>query len=350
MRILLYTDVHFSQYSSILRRRGKKYSERLENIIRSLNWAEKVGKDKGCDQVICLGDFFDKPTLNDEELTALQDIEWNDLPHYFIVGNHESSVNGLRYNSVNTLQSLGFSVISQNIKVPIDDNTKDLVFIPYIIEEDRKPLKSYVREGRKNIIFSHNDIKGIRYGRFESENGFELDEIEDNCELFINGHLHNGCFLNDKETILNLGNLTGQNFSEDAWNYKHLIAILDTETLELEFYENPEAYNFYQVPVERELDIHTIYSLDNNAVVTFRCRESLINKLREAVESEDSPVVEYRILATKDEEEVESGDTQMTLSKLDYLEQFVEFTTEKLGMSKIVKEELQQVCQEGGTK
>jgi len=57
MKIGLYTDVHYGQYSSILRMRGSKYSKRLENCIDSINWAEKLFEEQGCSRVICLGDF-----------------------------------------------------------------------------------------------------------------------------------------------------------------------------------------------------------------------------------------------------------------------------------------------------
>ena len=60
MRILLYTDNHFCTNSSIIRKNGEKYSIRLENQIKSVNWAEQLGIEKNCDMVIHLGDFFDK--------------------------------------------------------------------------------------------------------------------------------------------------------------------------------------------------------------------------------------------------------------------------------------------------
>ena len=126
MKILLYTDVHLSTNSSIIRKRGTKYSERLENIIASVNWAEHKATELSCDEIICLGDFYDKHILSDEEITALTDIEWAKMPHTFIVGNHESSVDGLRYNSVKSLQALGFNIISdpmiRKINSDIDNN------------------------------------------------------------------------------------------------------------------------------------------------------------------------------------------------------------------------------------
>ena len=48
MRALIYSDVHISQDSSILKSLGGKYSTRLEYIIKSLNWAEELAeKERG---------------------------------------------------------------------------------------------------------------------------------------------------------------------------------------------------------------------------------------------------------------------------------------------------------------
>ena len=68
MKILLYTDVHFNTYSSILRKRGDKFSKRLETLISSLNWIERIGEEQNVDLEICLGDFFDSPNLTAEKL------------------------------------------------------------------------------------------------------------------------------------------------------------------------------------------------------------------------------------------------------------------------------------------
>ena len=73
-------------------------------------------------------------------------------------------------------------------------------------------------------------------GPFISKTGFTIEDIENNCDLFINGHLHNGMKITNK--IINLVNLTGQNFSEDALRYEHKIMILDTHTLEYKYIIN----------------------------------------------------------------------------------------------------------------
>ena len=75
MKIGIIGDIHFCEYSSILRTRGEEFSTRLENCIESINWAEETTAD--CDCIIYLGDFFDKSSLNAAELSALRKIIWN---------------------------------------------------------------------------------------------------------------------------------------------------------------------------------------------------------------------------------------------------------------------------------
>ena len=63
--------------------------------------------------------------------------------------------------------------------------------------------------------------------------------------LTLDYHLHNGSKFSNKGE--NLGNLTGQNFSENAFEYDHRIMILNINGQEYcKHYEfNPYAFNFY---------------------------------------------------------------------------------------------------------
>ena len=82
--------------------------------------------------------------------------------------------------------------------------------------------------------------------------GFSIEEIEENCTLFINGHLHN--FSTVGNNIVNLGNITGQNFSEDGYAYPHQCMILDTVKREIEYIENPFALYFYKLDFTKYSD------------------------------------------------------------------------------------------------
>lgn len=339
MKILLYTDVHFNTYSSILRKRGDKFSKRLETLISSLNWIERIGEEQKVDLEICLGDFFDSPNLTAEELSALTEIKWNHIPKKFLVGNHESPNIDLSFNSTDALSKIGEIINKPTVERNLDT---DLVYLPYIQEEQRKNLREYLPKQKniKTIILSHNDIKNIQYGKFLSKVGFDLQEIESQSDLFINGHLHNGCFLNEKETILNLGNLCGQNFSENAFEYYHLACIIDTTTLELSFFENPCAYNFYKIDINSENDFKQLSDLKDNAVISFKCMDTLANRLKELLEVLPN-IDSYKIIVVNTSITTQAMST--TFEKTDHLISFSNFIQEKLGTSDIVLEELNKV-------
>ena len=229
MKILLFGDAHFCERSSIVTKYGTRYSLRLENQLHTFNWLRDQMYINNCELVIGLGDFFDKCQLSDIEITAAKELSISSLPTYLLVGNHESSHISLEFNSTKLLESASCKTISVPSTMRV--GTTEICFLPYVTESDRKQLSEYFpkMEGiKKRIILSHNDISGINYGPVMSSIGFSIKEIEENCDLFINAHIHNGQQISSK--IYNIGNITGQNFSEDAFKYSHNIAILDTES------------------------------------------------------------------------------------------------------------------------
>lgn len=338
MKILIFTDNHFCETSSIIRKYGTKYTLRLENQIKSLNWVEKLAKEKSCDMVICAGDFFDKAQLTDQELTALGDINWNGLPHYFLVGNHESSVNGLKFNSTKALEGPNRYIISEP-KV-IDLEKTELAFLPYVIESDRKPIKEYfTKNHEKALLISHNDIKGIQMGPVISQTGFEIADLESYADLTVNGHLHNGQPISKK--IINLGNLTGINFSEDATRYSHNAMIVDTDTLTYDLIENPYAFNFYKLEINNRVDLAKFGQLSENAVLSIKCNKTYLAEVQEILSKIN--IIESRIIITKDLS-AEEAEIDMSDFSVDHIAKFIECAKERYGTNAILEAELAEIC------
>lgn len=347
MKLLIVGDIHLSKYSSIVRSRGKNFSTRLEHIIKSISWAEQVAKEHDCVEEIFLGDTFDRPDLDREEITSLSEIEWNKSSRlkHFIVGNHESGESSLQYSSTQALHKIG--VIEDTPYLYHLDDATDLLFLPYITEDDRQPLSSYLEGRDKNkklIVFSHNDIKDFRMGPFLSTTGFKIDEILENCDLYINGHLHNGDWV-VKDKILNLGVLCGQNFNEDSFKYEHHVAILDTDTLQIEFIENPYAFNFYKLEINTEEDIKQLYRLKPNAVLSIKCLDKLEERARDVIKTLND-IIEYRFILYSEEFNASDYAVAKTLgiNSADHLEQFKKFILEKYGNTNTIIEELNEVC------
>ena len=345
MKIGITSDWHFCQFSSIVRGIGKNTSVRLEHLVDSINWAENLFKQYDCYAHICLGDAFDKSYLNAEEISALNSIKWSNIYHYFLVGNHEMATNDLRKNSANLFDMLpNCTVISHPTML-----FENIFVLPYILESNRKPLAEYLGIfGKPRLILSHNDIKGIQFGSFISKEGFSIEEIKENCGLFLNGHLHNmGQF---SENGWNVGNLCGQNFNEDAMNYSHCAWVLDTDTGEIQTFENPYALNFYKIDFSEDNSIEHINEvsekLKKNAVCTIKCLEedydyinARFGKKENDLIPKNTKILESRILVERVTEEKNSIETL----QVDHLSQFDKFVKENIGTSETILSELKEV-------
>ena len=342
MKILFFTDLHMCPRASIISKWGLKYPSRLENCIESVNWLERTAEATGCDYILSLGDFFDKPDLSSETITACNDIKWSEIMHYSIVGNHDASTSSLIFNSTNSLLRDRHVIITEPQILPLVDCT--ICFLPYVVECDRKPLSDYFKNvdtTKPRIIVSHNDINGIQLGPVVSKTGFTVEEIEANCDLFINGHLHNGQAITNK--IINLGNLTGKDFGEDAAKYTHNIVILDTETLKLSFVENPFAYNFYKLQVDAEPDLALFDNLKHNAVVSVKCDSNLVEATKSKLAEKDN-IIESRIIVTKKYEDSDDDDaTEIDLS-VDHLSKFIECCKANIEDTALLDEEIAEIC------
>lgn len=352
MKILFYTDNHFCQYSSILRSRGEKYSVRLENQIETMNWLAEQSEAFDVDLEVCGGDFFDKNTLDAESITALNDIIWSDKPKIFIVGNHELSTADTSLNSLNVLAQKGFQIISNPQIISLSNI--DLYFLPYDNTLDK--ISDLIEPTcDRRIFFSHNDIKGINYGGFETKTGIDIDDINANCDLFINGHLHN---YSKYGKVINVGNITGQNFSEDALKYTHYAIIIDTDTLEIKYLENPYALKFYKldftIPEHNDIDYINSVPVGHNAVISLKLHkghgyECIRTRFDKHYEYKGFPkhcgVIESRCIIVP-EESTETNASTVSVDDLhiDHLKQFNTYILNQLGTSNIVAEELSEIC------
>ena len=174
-----------------------------------------------------------------------------------------------------------------------------------------------------------------------STEGFELSDIESSCNLYFNGHIHHCCNVTNK--IINIGNLTGQNFTEDATKYSHCAIILDTETLEYKYYQNPYAFKFYKLDCTNETTDEDIYHILNclnyNAVATITVPEEFSSKAREYLEKlKGTHICEYRLLIDRSQTHERTTDIVNTTN--DHIKQFEEYVLTEIGNTDIIRDEL----------
>ena len=303
-----------------------------------MNYIERFAKENGCNELICCGDFYDKPSISCEEMTALQEIEFSGLDHTFLVGNHESNVGSLDFSSTKFFESIKSQVIDKPLTRQVNSKV-NFTFIPYMYG-NVPSLSEFIKDkSKKNVVFAHQEIAGIHYGKVVSQSGFEIEDIKNNCTLFLDGHLHNN--MNIERSIVIIGNLTGQNFNEDATRYSHLFYILTVEddgTIILESYENPHAFNFYKIRIEKESDLKVLDNLKNNAVLSVVCNSEWVDTVNDKLKSLNN-VSGYRVSIIYVNDSYDN-ETSELLNNDNYIKQFIDFAQLKLPYSPALVDEL----------
>lgn len=338
MKICIFSDPHWCSFSSIVTDMGERFSVRLEHLIDSINFVERQAELNDCDSIFCLGDFFDKALLSSDELTALNKIEWSPIPHVFLVGNHEITTSDISRSSTHVFNLIpNCTVIDKPVQYEYEG--KILAFLPYLGKAPKHISDYLPPTDLSRVIFSHNDLKGVNFGHFISKNGLELSDIEANCDLFLNGHLHNFGVFGDK--VFNVGNICGQNFSEDAFTYTHNMFILDLNTLNFDRIENPYSFNFYKIDLTTNNNLTDLCDIlnkvSNNAVCTIKCYSNEKQELKDILDSSNK-IIKYRLI-------IENVNYDKVVSKMekttvDHCAQFSSYIILKYGSSneKLIEE------------
>lgn len=300
MKYLLYTDPHICTDASIVT--GKianqtytRYSAREDMCINTFNFINYVARDKNVDKIVCLGDLVESSNLSAEEISTISDCHIEN--HLLLVGNHDVSTSD---NYFNTCNLYGNAI--REVKIEKVGKT-NIVYLPWTKEPI--DLDSILKDCDPNntVILSHNDIAGIMYGSHLNDVGYHIEkDILKHCRLFINGHLHSGSWIIPNR-ILNLGTVTGLNFN-NCNGFTGKVVILDTDTLTLEWLDNPFAFKFIDIKVSSKLELQNMFvNLDRTLsnVVQIRAPRFLVDICREKLDAESS-IIFSRILTTSGED------------------------------------------------
>lgn len=314
MKIGLRADAHFSLNSSIVLGSQDSLHGRLDLLIKSFEWSYGIFQDRKVDAIVDLGDLVESYNLRAEEITALSlALSYNPgIQEYDILGNHERKSKSGEINSIEFLENIDGHTVVKEIS---QDLLEDVTFIPYgqYSEEDLEDLKS------TKIAFSHIDIFGADTGGWSLKSGVSPEFLTKKFKLTINGHIHNGSWV-IKDKILNIGAISGQNFSSKIINWKPSIGILDTDTLEVELIENPYSLNFYSKSfstLKEVVEFSKKLKTGQNAV-QIKVPVSIVEEAREVL-NKNKVILASRIMSKVDQSEL--GDmTYEEIDRLDSLE------------------------------
>jgi len=229
MLVALITDTHFG-----IKNDSPLFYEYFDRFLDNIFFPTL--KQKGIDKIIHLGDTFDRRKfVNFNTLTWARSSFFDRIAEVatmdIIIGNHDTY-----FKNTNDINSPDLLLSDyDNIRIFDDVYEEDnLIYVPWITEDRQKEVLETISKSKANILLGHLEVKG--YTMFKGavcDHGLSSD-IFYNYDLVLSGHFH---AKNNSSNIYYLGCPWDLMFNDvDDVKGFH---ILDTETTELTFIENP---------------------------------------------------------------------------------------------------------------
>lgn len=240
MKIALITDTHFGARGD-----SEVFHDFFERYYRGHFFPEL--RARGIEQVIHLGDAFDRRKYsNHYTLSRCKEYFFQQFARFgtslgakldLIVGNHDIFHKNTLHPNTGELVIGNVSIYNVSIidhpTYRIYDGLKVLL-IPWICEENQADTFKLMRETNATVLFGHLELKGFEmYKGIPQETGLNVDEFLP-FDLVCSGHYHTK---SKRGNIHYLGcpyEMTWSDYGDPKGFH-----VFDTETLELEFVENP---------------------------------------------------------------------------------------------------------------
>ena len=242
MKIALITDTHFGARNDSL-----IFSDFFRKFYENVFFPTL--KERGITDVIHLGDVVDRRKfINYKTLNSMKDILFVPLKEMggnikLIIGNHDIYYkNTLAVNSMTELTKgmPHVTVYDKPTEVSLTDDHK-VLFVPWICDDNEEETKELIEKTRTKVAFGHLHLEGIE----QNKGSFSIDGYSPSMykafQRVFSGHFHHRSTTGN---ITYLGNPYEITWSD--YNDKRGFHIYDTETMEIEFIENPYSM-FYKI-------------------------------------------------------------------------------------------------------
>lgn len=228
MKIALITDTHFG-----VRQDSNVFYEYFEKFYKNCFFPEL--KERGIQTLIHLGDVFDRRkycnflTLHKAKEMFFDKLVEYDIESHFIVGNHDSFFkNTLEVNSLDLiLAEYPFNIYSKQTEINIGG--LDLLLVPWLIPSDS------LKKTNAKVLLGHLEVNSFYMNNsFKcTEGSLDISDLKQ-FDRVLSGHFHGK---SSNKNIDYIGNPFQLNWGDH--DSERGFSIFDTETLDLEFIDNP---------------------------------------------------------------------------------------------------------------
>jgi DNA repair exonuclease SbcCD nuclease subunit len=196
-------------------------------------------RENNISQVIQTGDLFDRRKFINYNSLYLsrqyffKEFSYNNLNLLTYIGNHDIYYkNTLEINSSHMLIADYAEVIQEPTTLTYDNLDVDI--IPWICEDNEAQIKEFIRTSKSKVCFGHFEIKGFEMDRgYVCNAGIDRESLS-KYEMVITGHFHHRSTDGHIFYVGSPGEMTWADYGD-----RRGFHIFDTETLSLDFIENP---------------------------------------------------------------------------------------------------------------
>jgi len=198
-------------------------------------------EERGITRIIHLGDCFDRRKyINFNSLQSCKEYFFDKARDLkikidMIVGNHDTFYKNTNdVNSPDLLLKEYNNITTYNSPTTINVDGRDILMLPWICTDNYQDSMKAIESTRAKVCFGHLELEGYQmFKGQENHEGFD-PKLFKHFDLVCSGHFHHR---QSKGNITYLGN-PYQMFWND-YDDPRGFHIFDTDTLELEFVENP---------------------------------------------------------------------------------------------------------------
>ena len=235
MKYALITDTHFGARNDSL-----VFSNFFQKFYENIFFPTL--KERNIKSIIHLGDVVERRKfINFKNLNSMKDILFYPLEEMggdikIIIGNHDIYYkNTLSVNSMNELTKgmPHVTVYDEPSEVSLTDDHK-VVFLPWICDDNEEQTKELIEKTRTKVAFGHLHIQGAEHIKGSISFDGHSPSIFKAFQRVFSGHFHHR---SETGNITYLGNPYEITWSD--YNDPRGFHIYDTETMEVEFIQNP---------------------------------------------------------------------------------------------------------------
>jgi DNA repair exonuclease SbcCD nuclease subunit len=231
MKVAIITDTHFGARSDSI-----PFDNFFRKFYDQVFFPNLEERNIGC--VLHLGDVFDRRKyINFNTLKSSREYFFDRLANYdvhMLAGNHDTYFKNT--NDVNSpdllLRDYNFNVI--DTPTTINLGGEDVLMMPWICSDNYAECMDAIKKSTARTLLGHLELAGFVMHKGQTSEGGMDPKVFDKFDLVGSGHFHHRSRSKNIQYFGNPYEMTWNDF-EDPRGFH----ILDTETLELEFIENP---------------------------------------------------------------------------------------------------------------